>query len=62
MAGDEMDGIGLSRPADGQYGIGLMDLRTLMEKRKKEGYDAIQEKYGGVVEMCKKLYTSPNEG
>nr|ABL63470.1 plasma membrane calcium ATPase [Pinctada fucata] len=62
MAGDEMDGIGLSRPADGQYGVTLMELRSLMEKRKKEGYDTIQEKYGGVIELCKKLFTSPNEG
>lgn len=44
-----------------QYGITLRQLRELMELRGREGIAKISE-YGGVPELCKKLYTSPNEG
>ncbi|ESO99441.1 hypothetical protein LOTGIDRAFT_186814 [Lottia gigantea] len=54
--GDMVDG----RPAE--YGLTLKELRELMEHRGAEGYNLIQSKYNGVLEMCKKLYTSPNEG
>lgn len=47
------------RPA--QYGITLKQLRELMELRGREGVSKING-YGGVQEICKKLYTSPNEG
>ncbi|XP_060661214.1 LOW QUALITY PROTEIN: plasma membrane calcium-transporting ATPase 2 [Drosophila nasuta] len=47
------------RPA--QYGISLKQLRELMEHRGREGVAKISE-FGGVHELCKKLYTSPNEG
>lgn len=47
------------RPA--QYGLSLKTLRELMEHRGREGIARIQE-LGGVQELCKKLYTSPNEG
>lgn len=47
------------RPA--QYGISLKQLRELMEHRGREGVQKVQE-MGGVSELCKKLYTSPNEG
>ncbi|XP_017869269.1 PREDICTED: plasma membrane calcium-transporting ATPase 3 isoform X2 [Drosophila arizonae] len=47
------------RPA--QYGISLKQLRELMEHRGREGVTKISE-LGGVHELCKKLYTSPNEG
>ena len=47
------------RPA--QYGISLKQLRELMENRGREGVQKLQE-LGGVQELCKKLYTSPNEG
>ncbi|XP_041348838.1 plasma membrane calcium-transporting ATPase 2-like isoform X2 [Gigantopelta aegis] len=48
------------RPAE--YGIQLKDLRDLMKLRGDEAYEYIQTTYGGVLEICKKLYTSPNEG
>ncbi len=48
------------RPAE--YGLSLKELRELMEQRGAEGYDLIISKYNGVTEMCKKVYTSPNEG
>lgn len=47
------------RPA--QYGITLKQLRELMETRGREGIAKVQD-YGGVQDICKKLYTSPNEG
>ncbi|XP_056000325.1 plasma membrane calcium-transporting ATPase 2-like isoform X5 [Ostrea edulis] len=59
---DQVDGVGMSRPRDATYGLDVMDLRKIMEHHKHEGYDYVQEKYGGVLELCKQLYTSPNEG
>ncbi|XP_066588995.1 plasma membrane calcium-transporting ATPase 2 isoform X2 [Prorops nasuta] len=47
------------RPA--QYGITLKNLRELMELRGREGVNKVNS-YGGVQEICKKLYTSPSEG
>ncbi|XP_066997284.2 plasma membrane calcium-transporting ATPase 2 isoform X1 [Anabrus simplex] len=47
------------RPA--QYGITLKQLRELMETRGREGVAKLME-YGGVQELCKKLYTSPTDG
>ncbi|XP_043071825.1 plasma membrane calcium-transporting ATPase 2 isoform X3 [Drosophila grimshawi] len=47
------------RPA--QYGVSLKQLRDIMEHRGREGIAKINE-YGGIHELCKKLYTSPNEG
>ncbi|KAL5290563.1 PMCA family protein [Megaselia abdita] len=44
-----------------QYGISLKQLRELMEHRGREGINKINE-LGGVKEICKKLYTSANEG
>lgn len=45
-----------------EYGLTVDELRELMELRGHEAYEMIQTKYGGVMEMCKKLFTSPNEG
>ncbi|XP_067683198.1 plasma membrane calcium-transporting ATPase 2-like isoform X2 [Haliotis asinina] len=53
---DTIDG----RPAE--YGLSLKELRELMEHRGAEGYELMITKYNGVTEMCRKLYTSPNEG
>ncbi|RZC38902.1 plasma membrane calcium-transporting ATPase 2 [Asbolus verrucosus] len=47
------------RPA--QYGISLKQLRDLMEHRGREGVNKVHD-FGGVQEICKKLYTSPSEG
>ncbi|XP_078339842.1 plasma membrane calcium-transporting ATPase 2-like isoform X8 [Crassostrea virginica] len=62
MAEDQVDGMGMSRPRDATYGVDVMELRKIMEHHKHEGYDYVQEKHGGVQELCKQLYTSPNEG
>ena len=47
------------RPA--QYGLSLKQLREVMEVRGPEAVEQIRH-YGGVQEICKKLYTSPTEG
>ncbi|XP_073816254.1 plasma membrane calcium-transporting ATPase 3-like [Musca autumnalis] len=47
------------RPA--QYGISLKQLRELMEHRGHEGVTRVQE-MGGIIEICNKLYTNPNDG
>jgi P-type Ca2+ transporter type 2B len=47
------------RPA--MYGVTLKQLRELMETRGREGVTKVEE-FGGVQEICKKLYTSPSEG
>lgn len=46
------------RPA--QYGVTLKQLRELMGSA-AEAITKLEE-MGGVQELCKKLYTSPNEG
>uniref|UniRef100_A0A182PBW8 Calcium-transporting ATPase n=1 Tax=Anopheles epiroticus TaxID=199890 RepID=A0A182PBW8_9DIPT len=47
------------RPA--QYQITQKNLREIMEHRGREAVAKVNE-YGGVADICRKLYTSPNEG
>ncbi|XP_020558814.1 plasma membrane calcium-transporting ATPase 2 isoform X9 [Oryzias latipes] len=44
------------------FGCSVMDLRSLMELRGTEGVVKLQEDYGGVEGLCKRLKTSPTEG
>ncbi|CAH1266562.1 ATP2B2 [Branchiostoma lanceolatum] len=44
------------------YGIPLDDLKELMEVRGTEGIAEIEQKYGSVTEICKRLRTSPTVG
>lgn len=53
---DEIDG------RSPQYGLTVEELVELMGVTGHEGYEVIQTKYGGVNELCKKLFTSSNEG
>uniref|UniRef100_A0AAY4CK17 Calcium-transporting ATPase n=1 Tax=Denticeps clupeoides TaxID=299321 RepID=A0AAY4CK17_9TELE len=46
----------------GGFGISLLDLRTLMELRGTEAVVKIQEDYGEMEGLCKRLKTSPTEG
>ncbi|KAL1414672.1 hypothetical protein MTO96_000794 [Rhipicephalus appendiculatus] len=48
------------RPA--QYGVTVQQLRELMETRGQEAIQRIQDEYGGIQELCRKLYTSPTDG
>ncbi|XP_072237990.1 plasma membrane calcium-transporting ATPase 2 isoform X4 [Leuresthes tenuis] len=44
------------------YGCSVMELRSLMELRSTEAVVKLQEDYGGVEGLCKRLKTSPTEG
>ncbi len=46
----------------GQFGCSMEELKALMEYRGGEACDKLTADYGGVLEMCKRLKTSPNEG
>lgn len=59
MMGEDADGVAAG---GGKFGCSVLELRRLMEHRGHEAYQKLQETYGGVLELCKKLYTSPNEG
>ena len=54
--GEQIEG----RPV--QFGCDIKELQELMEHRGHEAYQKIQDDYGGVLEICKRLYTSPSEG
>ncbi|XP_037094678.1 plasma membrane calcium-transporting ATPase 2-like isoform X7 [Pollicipes pollicipes] len=45
-----------------QYGVTLKQLRELMECRGQEAIERINTEFGGILEICKKLYTSPQDG
>jgi Ca2+ transporting ATPase len=56
---------GLANELDGcqvQFGCTVKDLRELMEQRGLDAVAKIEQQYGGVLELCKRLYTSPTEG
>ncbi|XP_019132854.1 plasma membrane calcium-transporting ATPase 2 isoform X1 [Larimichthys crocea] len=44
------------------FGCSVMELRSLMELRGTEAVVKLQEDYGGVEGLCKRLKTSPTEG
>ncbi|CAG5130828.1 unnamed protein product, partial [Candidula unifasciata] len=46
----------------GGFGITVEELRNLMEHRAQEGLDLVNNKYGGVHELCKLLKTSATTG
>ncbi|XP_033008619.1 plasma membrane calcium-transporting ATPase 4 isoform X2 [Lacerta agilis] len=47
---------------EGDFGCSVMDLRDLMELRSGEAVNRINDTYGGVHNICKRLKTSPVEG
>lgn len=49
-------------PGGGSFGITVEELRNLMEHRAQEGLDLVNNKFGGVHEMCKLLKTSATNG
>ena len=44
------------------FTVTTKELRDLMEERGRDAFDKLQTDYGGVLELCKRLKTSPNEG
>ena len=45
-----------------QFDITVSELRELMEHRGVEALELIADKHGGVINLCKKLKTSPTQG
>ena len=50
------------KQTDTEFGVTVSELRELMELRGNDAYQRIQTQYSGVLELCKRLYTSPTEG
>jgi hypothetical protein len=59
---DTQDGLLGSKPSVSHFTLDVKELRELMENRGLEAVEVIKDKYGGVKNICKKLYTSENEG
>lgn len=53
---------GLANAEGAKFGISLETLKQLMESRKDEAVERIMVDFGGTVELCKKLRTSPMQG
>lgn len=47
---------------DGDFGISMDELKALMELRSAEAVNKIQDCYGDVQTVCRRLKTSPIEG
>nr|XP_013795134.1 PREDICTED: plasma membrane calcium-transporting ATPase 4-like [Apteryx mantelli mantelli] len=47
---------------EGDFGCSVMELRNLMELRSAEAVARLNDSYGGVQNVCKRLKTSPVEG
>ncbi|XP_010722720.1 plasma membrane calcium-transporting ATPase 4 isoform X2 [Meleagris gallopavo] len=47
---------------EGDFGCSVVELRNLMELRSAEAVTRINDSYGGVQTVCKRLKTSPVEG
>lgn len=47
---------------DGDFGVTMTELRSLMELRSSEAVNKIRDTYGDVQGICRRLKTSPIEG
>lgn len=47
---------------EGDFGCSVAELRNLMELRSAEAVARLNDSYGGVHNVCKRLKTSPVEG
>lgn len=47
---------------EGDFGCSVVELRNLMELRSAEAVARLNDSYGGVQNVCKRLKTSPVEG
>jgi len=45
-----------------QFQCTIKNLQDLMQTRGIEAFVKLQQEFGGVVELCRRLYTSPTEG
>ena len=56
-SGAEADGT-----TQGSFDCTVKELKELMSYRKEEASDKIKEDYHSVLEICRRLQTSPTEG
>lgn len=59
---DHPPGNSVAEGNDKEFGISVADLRDLMELRSAEAVNKIQDTYGDVQGICRRLKTSPIEG
>jgi len=45
-----------------QFQCTIKNLQDLMQTRGIEAFVKLQQEFGGVIELCRRLYTSPTEG
>lgn len=45
-----------------QFQCSIKNLQDLMQTRGIEAFTKLQQEFGGVIELCRRLYTSPTEG
>jgi len=45
-----------------QFQCSIKNLQDLMQARGMEAFVKLQQEFGGVIELCRRLYTSPTEG
>jgi len=45
-----------------QFQCSIKNLQDLMQTRGVDAVVKLQQEFGGVVELCRRLYTSPTEG
>jgi len=45
-----------------QFQCSIKNLQDLMQTRGVEAFCKLQQEFGGVIELCRRLYTSPTEG
>lgn len=59
---DHPPGNSVAEGNDKEFGISMAELRDLMELRSAEAVNKIQDTYGDVQGICRRLKTSPIEG
>jgi len=61
MSGHERERAFFRQPAV-QFQCTIKNLQDLMQTRGVEAVVKLQQEFGGVIELCRRLYTSPTEG
>jgi len=57
-----MDSDATADGADAKFGCTIAELQDLMRHRGPDGCQKITSDYGGSLELCRRLKTSPTEG
>ena len=62
MSVRERESRGCYRQPPVQFQCSIKNLQDLMQARGMEAFVKLQQDFGGVIELCRRLYTSPTEG